>query len=94
VERVNGVLKGRWRCLLSDRTLHYNPVKVGMIVNACAVLHIFCQEWRLPYQRLIQMDNDPDVEGWIDEEDDFEDIQQWRRLAEEERQFLIQHANT
>lgn len=36
-----GVLKGRFRCLLKDRVLHYSPPMAGCIINACAVLHNF-----------------------------------------------------
>ncbi|KAL0870255.1 hypothetical protein ABMA27_005287 [Loxostege sticticalis] len=39
IERCFGVLKGRWRCLLAHRTMHYHPVKAGKMANACVVLH-------------------------------------------------------
>ncbi|KAF0710558.1 putative nuclease HARBI1, partial [Aphis craccivora] len=39
IERCNGVLKMRFRCLLKDRTLHYKPEKASLIINACIVLH-------------------------------------------------------
>lgn len=42
IERCNGVWKGRFRCLLKDRTLHYHPVKASKIAKACAVLHNMC----------------------------------------------------
>jgi len=48
VERCIGVLKARWRCLLCDRTLHYEPTFVGFIVNACAVLHNILTVLRVP----------------------------------------------
>lgn len=37
-----GVLKTRWRCLRSERGLHYHPTTAGKIVNACVALHNFC----------------------------------------------------
>ncbi|KAK3925796.1 Putative nuclease [Frankliniella fusca] len=43
VERCYGVMKGRFRCLLRDRVLHYHPVKAGRIVKACCVLHNMCR---------------------------------------------------
>ncbi|KAI4455699.1 hypothetical protein MML48_9g00000301 [Holotrichia oblita] len=40
VERCNGVLKARFRCLAGERGLRYNPTL--KIMTACAVLHIMC----------------------------------------------------
>lgn len=42
IERCNGVLKGRFRCISSERTLRYSPAKVGAIVISCGVLHNMC----------------------------------------------------
>lgn len=42
VERTFGILKGRWRCLLAARQLHYCPEKAGRIILACCVLHNLC----------------------------------------------------
>ncbi|KAB0803507.1 hypothetical protein PPYR_00477, partial [Photinus pyralis] len=39
VERCIGVLKGRFRCLLKDRTLHYEPRVAAQITLTCCVLH-------------------------------------------------------
>lgn len=48
IERCNGVLKNRFRCLLKDRVLHYHPVKASKIVKACAVLHNMCCNANIP----------------------------------------------
>lgn len=41
VERCIGVIKGRFRCLLGERKLRYDPPKVGHIIYSCATLHNF-----------------------------------------------------
>lgn len=46
IERLNGVLKGRFRCLLKDRVLHYSPPVASRIINSCAVLHNMCLDAR------------------------------------------------
>ncbi|XP_045767780.1 putative nuclease HARBI1 [Maniola jurtina] len=56
VERCIGVLKARWRCLLAHRTLHYDPIKAGKIVNACIVLHNMCNNARLDVPALDEYD--------------------------------------
>ncbi|KAJ8973094.1 hypothetical protein NQ317_010787 [Molorchus minor] len=38
IERCNGVLKNRFRCLLEHSVLHYIPEVVANIVKACVVL--------------------------------------------------------
>lgn len=42
IERCNGVLKMRFRCLLKHRVLHYRPDVCSKIINACTVLHNMC----------------------------------------------------
>lgn len=44
IERCNGLLKMRFRCLLKHRVLHYTPQMACKITNACAVLHNMCIE--------------------------------------------------
>lgn len=44
IERCNGDLKMRFRCLFKHRVLHYTPEKAAQIIKACTVLHNMCIE--------------------------------------------------
>lgn len=59
IERCFGILKGRFRCLLRHRTLHYKPDIAGKICYAVAVLHNICIEKNID----------------LDDEDFYEDVQ-------------------
>ncbi|GBP93357.1 Putative nuclease HARBI1 [Eumeta japonica] len=48
IERCNGILKMRFRCLLKHRVLHYAPEKASQIINACVVLHNMCIRNNVP----------------------------------------------
>lgn len=61
VERMFGVLKCIWKCLLQHRVLHYEPLIASYIIIACAVLHNIRPRYNLM-----------DVEFDIDEEDETE----------------------
>lgn len=41
IERLIGILKMRFRCILGERQLRYEANKVGRIVYSCATLHNF-----------------------------------------------------
>ncbi|KAG4072230.1 hypothetical protein HA402_005952 [Bradysia odoriphaga] len=41
VERAIGLLKARFRCLLSERKLRYDTLMSGYIIYACTVIHNF-----------------------------------------------------
>ncbi|KAJ3662267.1 hypothetical protein Zmor_006623 [Zophobas morio] len=48
IEQCIGILKARFRCLLSERTLRYSPPKADTIVNAYVILHNIMVEGDLP----------------------------------------------
>lgn len=48
IERCNGVLKMRFRCLLRHRVLHYKPAVACRIINSCVVLHNMCIKYNIP----------------------------------------------
>lgn len=43
VERGIEVLKTRFRSIMDERVLQYNPVFVGSLINACCALHNICK---------------------------------------------------
>ncbi|KAK3911221.1 Putative nuclease [Frankliniella fusca] len=90
VERCYGVLKGRFRCLLKDRVLHYRPAKAGRIVKACCVLHNMCRMGGLPHDDIAINEEEEDGIPWVPNE--FEALLQ---EAEEEadHEQLVQVAN-
>lgn len=50
VERCIGLLKARFRCILGEKVLKYEPHKVGIIINACAILHNLCLEQGMEFE--------------------------------------------
>lgn len=60
IERCNGVLKKRFRCLLKDRVLNYDPGTAGKIVNACVILHNLCIDHNIPEVPEADLPNYPD----------------------------------
>lgn len=47
IERCNGVLKSRFRCLSRFRIMNLLPTAASNIINACAILHNICIKNRL-----------------------------------------------
>lgn len=62
IERCNGVLKLRFRCLLFHRVLNYNPTTSSKIINACTVLHNMCIENNVPPVELGDEEEDNEIE--------------------------------
>lgn len=56
IERTIGLLKARFRCLLSHRVLYYSPEVAGSIVNACVILHNICNRDNSPVVQLSDED--------------------------------------
>lgn len=60
IERCNGVLKMRFRCLLKHRTLHYKPAISCRIINSCVVLHNMCVEYNIQLPENDEPENNMD----------------------------------
>lgn len=52
------MLKGRFRCLLAARELHYSPEKAIQIFNVCCALHNVCIKYNIAYQDILMDDDD------------------------------------
>ena len=59
IERCNGLLKSRFRCLLN--VLEYAPEKCCRIIRACIVLHNFAIRYSVPFNEEIIMEEDAHV---------------------------------
>lgn len=60
IERLNGRLKSRFRCLLRHRTLHHSPIKAGSIIYTCGVMHNIAEHFNAgipPEEVLVPNDN-------------------------------------
>nr|CAD7263871.1 unnamed protein product [Timema shepardi] len=47
VERLFGVMKSKWRCLLKEGILKYAPPTAGRIITACTVLNNMMRHYRI-----------------------------------------------
>lgn len=65
IERVNGVLKNRFRSVIGSRGLHYSPQKTTKIVNASCVLHNICVYYKCDWEEFDIEDCDDDFEDDI-----------------------------
>ncbi|CAI6373046.1 unnamed protein product [Macrosiphum euphorbiae] len=91
IERCNGVLKMRFRCLFKDRVLHYKPEKSSQIINACVVLHNMCIEHNVPEIR--ETEGDIDTEMNQDQEpfeEQRDNRNQYLMLGKQQRSKIIQ----
>ncbi|XP_037033022.1 putative nuclease HARBI1 [Bradysia coprophila] len=72
VERAIGLLKARFRCLLLERKLRYDPVMSGYIIyaNACTVLHNYLIGNNFPVDEI-----DPIFEDYVIDSEQLEDIE-------------------
>ncbi|KAE8745127.1 hypothetical protein FOCC_FOCC008192 [Frankliniella occidentalis] len=85
VERCIGVLKGRWRCLLWERSLHYQPDKAGKIAQACVVLHNFLRARNVA-------DPEPFAEDDSVDDHEVEELEDELAEANRNRNHLVQVA--
>lgn len=66
VERLFGLMKTEWRCLLKDRVLHYSPRTAGHIIVACAVLNNMLRHYRIRQPAEIFQEVPEAIEGYVE----------------------------
>lgn len=89
VERVIGLLKARFRCLLNERKLRYSPLMSGYIIYSCSVLHNFLIDNNYPVDN-IEPIFDEDVENYnVDLEIHYNELERGRRIRNRIAQNFI-----
>jgi hypothetical protein len=81
IERTNGLLKGVWRCLHSDRVLHYKPDFVSKIIYACCILNNVVRRRNIPVDHLVVEDDNWDEEIDNNEFDDAQLLNRGRKKS-------------
>lgn len=62
IERCNGVLKLRFRCLRKHQVQHYKPTRCSIIITSCAILHNMCINNNIPPVNFGDEDEDQLIE--------------------------------
>lgn len=90
VERVIGLLKARFRCLLGDeRKLRYDHLSSGHIIYSCAVLHNFLITNGCPVDDIDPIFDEP-VGNFDDYDyDEADELERGRRIRDFLAQYLI-----
>lgn len=95
-------MKNRFRCISKIRALEYHLTKVGLIINACCVLHNICTRGRLPDPEELDAADDGGVGEPLEDEEEGDGVGNNRNrrrnplLIEGERvrhQYLIRPIN-
>lgn len=71
VERAIGLLKARFRCLLGERKLRYDPLMSGYIIYSCAVLHNYLIGNNFPVDDIEPIFED-EINNFDEDLDDFQ----------------------
>lgn len=91
VERVIGLLKARFRCLLNERKLRYSPLMSGYIIYSCSVLHNFLIDSKYPIDDIDPI-FDEDVENFdIDLDIQYNELEAGRRIRDIIAQILVRN---
>ncbi|XP_044750692.1 putative nuclease HARBI1 isoform X2 [Coccinella septempunctata] len=63
IERTNGILKGRFRCISRLRTVMYHPTQAAKIIYSCCVLHNICKAANMIDEDIEMRDENDDLVG-------------------------------
>lgn len=90
IERCIGLLKSRFRCLLKHRTLQYDPIIAGKIINTCVVLHNICIRNNVLLEEPIENEEE---DNFIACNENYNMQPNLLHAAENNRRNLVQHFN-
>lgn len=90
VERAIGLLKARFRCLLGENKLRYDPLMSGYIIYSCAVLHNYLIDNNFPVNDIDPIFED-DISVFDEDLDDFEISLNELQRGVEVRDNVAQH---
>lgn len=89
VERVIGLLKARFRCLLNERKLRYSPLMSGYIIYSCSVLHNFLIDNKFPVDN-IEPIFEEEVDNYdVDMEIHYDELERGRQIRNEVAQSFV-----
>lgn len=86
-----GILKNRFRCLLKERVMRYDPFKAGLFVNACCVLHNMCLTREVP---LLLGDDDDFIPNEVQHEPNRRQVQNEVNIQQEGQRQRTYVVNT
>lgn len=92
VERAIGLLKARFRCLLLERKLRYDPLMAGYIIYSCTVLHNFLIGNNYPVDDIEPMFEDYDVEGSDAVEISYDELQGGIEMRNNVAEYFINNS--
>jgi hypothetical protein len=85
VEATIGIWKNRYRVLLEERKLGYQPEKLTQIINATAALHNLCKKHQVPFNDI--RDDNVALIDIVDHEDQVQ--RNFRAIGQNNRQKIM-----
>lgn len=87
IERIIGLLKGRFRCMLGERALRYDHERSANIIYTCAVLHNFLIDNGYPINDIQPVFDD--YNGYVHHQSATADLARGRIIRDTVAQYFI-----